>query len=84
MEFPITLQDISVRYRLPKERIHTFKEFVIKSLKGKGHIEYEEFWALKNISFQLSFTFIFVFHFLILNKDTVTAKLCAGLLNILF
>jgi ABC-type polysaccharide/polyol phosphate transport system ATPase subunit len=51
MEFPITLQDISVRYRLPKERIHTFKEFVIKSLKG--HIEYEEFWALKNISFQV-------------------------------
>lgn len=52
MEFPIVLQDVSVRYRLPKERIRSFKEFVIKSFKGR--IEYEEFWALKNINFQVS------------------------------
>ena len=51
MEFPIVLQDVSVRYRLPKERIRSFKEFIIKSFKGR--IEYEEFWALKNITFQV-------------------------------
>ena len=51
MEFPIVLQDVSVRYRLPKERIRSVKEFVIKSFRGR--IEYEEFWALKNITFQV-------------------------------
>ncbi len=51
MEFPIALQDVSVRYRLPKERIRSVKEFVIKSFRGR--IEYEEFWALKNITFQV-------------------------------
>jgi ABC-type polysaccharide/polyol phosphate transport system ATPase subunit len=52
MELPIVLQDVSVRYRLPKERIRSFKEFVIKSVKGR--IEYEEFWALRNIDFQVA------------------------------
>ncbi len=51
MEFPIILEDVSVRYRLPKERIRSFKEFMIKSIKGR--IEYEEFWALKHINFQV-------------------------------
>ena len=51
MEFPIVLQDVSVRYRLPKERIRSVKEYVIKSFRGR--IEYEEFWALKNITFQV-------------------------------
>jgi ABC-type polysaccharide/polyol phosphate transport system ATPase subunit len=51
MNLPIVLQDVSVRYRLPKERVHSFKEFIIKSFKG--HMEYEEFWALKNITFQV-------------------------------
>jgi ABC-type polysaccharide/polyol phosphate transport system ATPase subunit len=51
MEFPIVLQDVSVRYRLPKERIRSIKEYVIKSFRGR--IEYEEFWALKNITFQV-------------------------------
>jgi len=52
MESPIVLQDVSVRYRLPKERIRSVKEFVIRSFKGR--IEYEEFWALRNITFQVS------------------------------
>jgi ABC-type polysaccharide/polyol phosphate transport system ATPase subunit len=51
MELPILLEKVSVRYRLPKERIRSFKEFVIKSLKGR--LEYEEFWALKNITIQV-------------------------------
>jgi ABC-2 type transport system ATP-binding protein/lipopolysaccharide transport system ATP-binding protein len=51
MEFPIVLQDVSVRYRLPKERIRSFKEFVIKSIKGR--VEYEEFWALRHVNLQV-------------------------------
>jgi ABC-2 type transport system ATP-binding protein len=51
IEFPIVLEDVSVRYRLPKESIRSVKEFVIKSFRGR--IEYEEFWALKNITFQV-------------------------------
>jgi ABC-2 type transport system ATP-binding protein len=50
-EFPIVLQEVSVRFRLPKERIRSFKEFMIKSFKGR--IEYEEFWALKNINLEV-------------------------------
>ena len=51
MKFPIVLQDVSVCYRLPKERIRSVKEFAIKSFKGR--VEYEEFWALKDITFQV-------------------------------
>jgi ABC-2 type transport system ATP-binding protein len=51
MEFPIHLEDVSVRYRLPKERIRSLKEFVIKSIKGR--IEFEEFWALRQVTFQV-------------------------------
>jgi len=51
MQPKINFQDVSVRYRLPKERIRTFKEFAIKSLWRK--IEYEEFWVLNDITFNI-------------------------------
>lgn len=51
MPAKITFNDVSVRYRLSKERIRTVKEFAIKSLWRK--VEYEEFWVLKNISLQV-------------------------------
>jgi ABC-2 type transport system ATP-binding protein len=51
MDPVIEIKDASVRYRLPKDRVRTFKEFIIRSLKRQ--IEYEDFWALKNISLQL-------------------------------
>ena len=47
----IFFQDVSVRYRLPKERIRTFKEFAIQSLFRK--VEYEEFWVLNDINFSI-------------------------------
>ncbi len=52
MDPVIDIKDVSVRYRLPKDRVRTFKEFFIKSLKRQ--IEYEDFWALKNVSLQLN------------------------------
>ncbi len=51
MDPVIDLKDVSVRYRLPKDRVKTFKEFIIKSIKRQ--IEYEDFWALKNVNLQL-------------------------------
>ena len=52
MDPVIDIKDVSVRYRLPKDRVRTFKEFFIKSIKRQ--IEYEDFWALKNVSLQLN------------------------------
>lgn len=47
----IHLQDVSVRYRLPGERIHTFKEYVIRILQNK--IKFKDFYALKNINLEI-------------------------------
>ncbi len=44
----IRLEDISVRYRLPSERIGTFKEYIIRFLERKIH--FNSFWALHNVS----------------------------------
>jgi ABC-type polysaccharide/polyol phosphate transport system ATPase subunit len=52
MEAKIIFDNASVRYRLPKERIRTIKEFAIKSLWRQ--VDYEEFWALRHISLQVS------------------------------
>jgi ABC-2 type transport system ATP-binding protein len=52
MQPKIIFQDVSVRYRLPKERIRTFKEFAIQSLFHK--VEYEEFWVFHDITFHVA------------------------------
>jgi ABC-type polysaccharide/polyol phosphate transport system ATPase subunit len=44
----IQLQDVSVRYKVPKERFGTFKEFMIRRLQGK--VNHQDFWALRDIS----------------------------------
>jgi ABC-2 type transport system ATP-binding protein len=45
----ITLQAVSVRYRLIRERKRTFQAHMINYLKGK-RVEKETLWALSNIS----------------------------------
>jgi len=47
----IDLQDVSVRYRLPHERIATFKEFAIKWLRGR--VVYEDLLALSHLSLRV-------------------------------
>jgi ABC-2 type transport system ATP-binding protein len=44
----IRLENISVRYRLPSERIGTFKEYAIRILERK--IRFNSFWALYNVN----------------------------------
>lgn len=47
----IRFQDVSVRYRLPRERVSGLKEYAIRLLQRR--LAYEEFWALKDVSFQV-------------------------------
>ena len=47
----IFVDDVGMEFKLSKEKVNNLKEFVIKSLKGQ--ISYTEFWALRNISFEI-------------------------------
>ena len=44
----IRLEKVSVKYRLPSERIGTFKEYIIRFLQRK--IRFHSFWALHNVN----------------------------------
>jgi len=48
----IRLENASVRYRVPNERVSTFKEYVIRLVQGK--IKYNSFLALDNVSFNVN------------------------------
>ncbi|MCR4742088.1 MAG: ABC transporter ATP-binding protein [Treponema sp.] len=48
----VIVKDVSVCFNLSKEKVDSLKEFFIKFLKHQ--IKYDEFWALKNISFTLN------------------------------
>lgn len=43
----IVLDDVSVRYRVPSERINTFKEYMIRWMQRK--ISKNDFWALHHV-----------------------------------
>jgi ABC-2 type transport system ATP-binding protein/lipopolysaccharide transport system ATP-binding protein len=47
----IQVEGISVRFRVPRERYRTFKEYAIRTIQGR--IGHEEFWALQNINFEV-------------------------------
>lgn len=53
MEPVISLKDVSVRYRVPKERIPSLKEYAIRWLNGK-RVEYADFWALRDIDLEVA------------------------------
>ncbi len=48
----ITLSGVSVRYRMPTERINTLKEQVIRTITRRA-TGYREFWALRNITLRI-------------------------------
>jgi ABC-2 type transport system ATP-binding protein len=48
----IKFEDIAVRYRVPRGGVSGIKEFTIRLLQRR--IQYEEFWALRGVSFQVS------------------------------
>lgn len=47
----VRLQDVSVRYRLPGERIHTFKEYAIRLFQNK--IQFKDFYALRAVNLEI-------------------------------
>ena len=47
----IEVNNVSMRYRLPAEKIDNLKEYFIKLVKGK--LKYKDFWVLNNISFDV-------------------------------
>ena len=47
----IDVDHVSIRFNLSSEKFDSFKEYVIKSLKKQ--VSYDEFWALKDVSFQV-------------------------------
>jgi ABC-2 type transport system ATP-binding protein len=44
----IEVSNVSVRYRLAREKPRTLQEYLIHRLKGKRH-DYEDFWALRDL-----------------------------------
>ncbi len=50
-EVSIRLEDVSVRYRVPRDRISTFKEYAIRMLQRR--VNHDEFWALRDVSLEV-------------------------------
>lgn len=51
-EVVLRLEDVSVVYKVTKERITSFKEYAILRVKRK--LVHENFWALRNVNLELS------------------------------
>jgi homopolymeric O-antigen transport system ATP-binding protein len=47
----VRLEKAGVRYRIPSERIHTFKEYAIRWLQRK--VQHRDFWALRDINLSI-------------------------------
>lgn len=47
----IIVKNVGIKFNLNPEKIDNLKEFVIKKIKGQ--VSYQEFWAVKNVSFHL-------------------------------
>lgn len=50
-DYDVSMQGVSVQYRVPRERFSGIKEYAIRWLKRR--LEYEEFWAVRDVSFQV-------------------------------
>lgn len=50
-EAVIRLENVSVRYQVPEERINTFKEYAIRRLQRK--VIFRDFWSLRNINLEI-------------------------------
>ena len=51
MDPVIQVNDVSMMFNLSSEKIDSIKEYFIKAIRRELH--FQEFWALKNVSFQL-------------------------------
>ena len=47
----IQVENVSVKYLMSYDRVKSIKEYLVQMIKGK--LQYEEFWALNNVSFEV-------------------------------
>ena len=47
----VRLENVSVQYRVPHERITSFKEYAIRTLQRR--VSHEEFWALRDVNLEV-------------------------------
>ena len=47
----VQLHGVSVRYRVPRERIESFKEYAIRRMQGR--VDIAEFWGLRDVSLRV-------------------------------
>ena len=47
----ISVKDVFMRFNLAREKVDSLKEYIIRSIKGK--LQYDEFWALNDVSFDV-------------------------------
>lgn len=50
-EIMVDVRDVSLCFKMANDRIISLKEFVVAKLKR--NLQYQEFWALKNVNFQV-------------------------------
>ena len=50
-ELMVEMKDVSRSFRLANDRVNSLKEFVVAKIKGR--LTYSDFWALKDVSFQV-------------------------------
>lgn len=51
-DLTIKITDVSLKYRLARERPKTLQEYIVQRLKGK-RLDYEDFWALRDINLEI-------------------------------
>ncbi|MDO4632280.1 MAG: ABC transporter ATP-binding protein [Eubacteriales bacterium] len=47
----LKVDHVGMKFNLSKERVDTFKDYILKMVKGQ--LNYDEFWALKDVTFSL-------------------------------
>lgn len=47
----IDVNDVSMKFNMEREKVNSIKEYLIRRIKGQ--IQYDEFWALKNVSLKI-------------------------------
>ncbi|SMC73466.1 ABC transporter ATP-binding protein [Papillibacter cinnamivorans] len=48
----IDLTDVSMRFKLPRDKVNSLKEYAVRALRGE--LKFEEFWVLDGISLNIS------------------------------
>jgi len=51
-DLTIKITDVSLKYRLARERPGTIQEYIVQRLKGR-RVDYEDFWALREINLEI-------------------------------